>query len=519
MIFEAKALKPTAMAIAIALSLSSCASVDSFVKNAGAVETCAVGAALGAITGVGVAHATNNKQIQGISAIAGAATGCGVALYYQARLQKLEELAKRESLDMKVQELSVKPVAPATPSPFPAKVETVGIAAEVGSNSMFETNSASLTPTGRRQLTEMAAVFAEKTDNPRKILIVGHTDSTGSADHNQALSESRAKAVGTLVAQAGIPASNIYYQGAGASRPIADNTTDTGRAKNRRVELIEMTTEQFIAARAREEQNNTKYLAHGTQTKPVSRVAAKTSAKSAATGTTTASTSSSSATKGSAQPPSVAESAATSTSTTSTSTSNEGAVQLAGKGGLNFGGKAVSTLNSDLARQVEPLNSVFAFVSSAHADSPSTSCLADMPRIAGEVINLATGQALPGAKTTDFLPGMNGQTWRAKVNGNYTVLGPVSILRDDAKVDEQPSMQFYKSVSTAPKPYSAVANTYEGETKILYRVFAQDTAKSPASCMDVVFDKRAGVALGAEMFYPNQGQAYVAAFTPERTKN
>ena len=64
--------------------------------------------------------------------------------------------------------------------------------------------------------------------------------------------------------------------------------------------------------------------------------------------------------------------------------------------------------------------------------------------------------------------------------------------------------------------YQAVANTYEGETQVLYRVFAVDQKKSPVSCMDIVFDKRAGNAVAGEIYYPKQGDAYVAQFQPIR---
>jgi outer membrane protein OmpA-like peptidoglycan-associated protein len=69
------------------------------------------------------------------------------------------------------------------------------------------------------------------------IEVVGHTDSTGAADYNQALSERRAATVATYVNSRGIDRQRILAFGRGLTQPIADNSTADGRARNRRVEL------------------------------------------------------------------------------------------------------------------------------------------------------------------------------------------------------------------------------------------------------------------------------------------
>jgi outer membrane protein OmpA-like peptidoglycan-associated protein len=67
--------------------------------------------------------------------------------------------------------------------------------------------------------------------------VVGHTDSTGSAEYNQALSERRAATVASYVNARGIDQQRILAFGRGLTQPIADNATAAGRAQNRRVEL------------------------------------------------------------------------------------------------------------------------------------------------------------------------------------------------------------------------------------------------------------------------------------------
>ncbi len=72
----------------------------------------------------------------------------------------------------------------------------------------------------------------------RTILVEGHTDSTGNKDKNLALSQARAETVRKYLVDDGIPAEQIRAVGIGQDRPVADNKTAAGRAKNRRVEVI-----------------------------------------------------------------------------------------------------------------------------------------------------------------------------------------------------------------------------------------------------------------------------------------
>lgn len=74
-------------------------------------------------------------------------------------------------------------------------------------------------------------------DKDSKIRIVGHTDNTGSAEANNALSLSRANTIKDILVNAGVPADNITCEGKGSSMPKVDNSTEENRAMNRRVEL------------------------------------------------------------------------------------------------------------------------------------------------------------------------------------------------------------------------------------------------------------------------------------------
>jgi OOP family OmpA-OmpF porin len=100
------------------------------------------------------------------------------------------------------------------------------------SDVLFATDSAELTPEGRATLDRLAPCWSHG-----RFEIEGHTDNTGTDAANQTLSERRANAVVDQLVRDGIDASSLSAQGYGSSRPIADNATPEGRAKNRRVEF------------------------------------------------------------------------------------------------------------------------------------------------------------------------------------------------------------------------------------------------------------------------------------------
>jgi outer membrane protein OmpA-like peptidoglycan-associated protein len=112
----------------------------------------------------------------------------------------------------------------------------------VVADALFEFNQATLTPRAEETLGVLPAMLAQAGRHP--VSIEGHTDSIGSADYNQTLSEQRAQSVKTwLVARQAVPAATPI-KGYGKSRPVASNTnpdgsdSPEGRQKNRRVEIV-----------------------------------------------------------------------------------------------------------------------------------------------------------------------------------------------------------------------------------------------------------------------------------------
>lgn len=101
---------------------------------------------------------------------------------------------------------------------------------------LFDTGKATLKSGAYPTLDRLAAVLKE--DPERKVMIEGHTDSVGSDEYNQELSERRAASVQAALFERGVEASQIGTVGKGESTPVASNDDAGGRQQNRRVELV-----------------------------------------------------------------------------------------------------------------------------------------------------------------------------------------------------------------------------------------------------------------------------------------
>jgi OOP family OmpA-OmpF porin len=121
---------------------------------------------------------------------------------------------------------SVKPA-----EPVHLEVITLSDAGDV----LFAFNKSDLTPAARGQLDALMSKL--QSADVVSVKVIGHTDSVGSDAYNQALSERRASSVAAYLLSQGLAPNKLTSEGKGESQPVADNETDEGRAKNRRVEL------------------------------------------------------------------------------------------------------------------------------------------------------------------------------------------------------------------------------------------------------------------------------------------
>lgn len=148
----------------------------------------------------------------------------------QAALQQSQEAQNRALMleaDLKDMETQLKDME--------AKKTDRGMVITLG-DVVFGTNKAQLKSGGMRNVEKLAEFLKKYPD--RKVMIEGFTDSTGSDDYNQQLSDKRASGVRSALINMGVEADRITAKGYGESFPVANNSNSTGRQLNRRVEVI-----------------------------------------------------------------------------------------------------------------------------------------------------------------------------------------------------------------------------------------------------------------------------------------
>jgi OOP family OmpA-OmpF porin len=128
------------------------------------------------------------------------------------------------------------PPAPAVaPKAAPAPQKPAASKVTYAADAFFDFDKATLKPAGKAKLDDL--VGKVKGINLEVIIAVGHTDSVGSDVYNQKLSVKRAESVKAYLVSKGIEKNRIYTEGKGEKQPVADNKTNEGRGKNRRVEI------------------------------------------------------------------------------------------------------------------------------------------------------------------------------------------------------------------------------------------------------------------------------------------
>ena len=137
-----------------------------------------------------------------------------------------------------------------------AKVERVGEGIKITFDSgiLFAVNSSDLTPQAKTNIEKLSTILKKYDDT--NILVEGHTDSTGSTEYNQKLSERRAASVTSHATALGVVASRFNAVGYGESQPLVSNSTTGGRQQNRRVEIAIFANEDLKEAAMKGEKLN-----------------------------------------------------------------------------------------------------------------------------------------------------------------------------------------------------------------------------------------------------------------------
>lgn len=153
----------------------------------------------------------------------------------RSELIKTEQLAAEQKARLEAENREAK--AQADLAKLAAiKEEARGLVITLSGSVLFASNKSELLPTAQNRLNQVADALLEIKE--RKLTVEGHTDSQGSSDHNQKLSQQRADAVRSYLISRGYPSDLIQAHGIGENRPVANNSSAEGRANNRRVEII-----------------------------------------------------------------------------------------------------------------------------------------------------------------------------------------------------------------------------------------------------------------------------------------
>lgn len=213
-----KTLQKSVFTIVLAsMILAGCKSMNKTQKGA------AIGTAGGAAAGAVIGRAAGNTAMGAIiGAAVGGVTGAVIGRKMDKQAKEIEEKVPG------------------------AKVERVGegIVVDFSEKILFGYDRSDLTGSAEANLDKLVNVLKEYPDT--NIEIQGHTDSKGSDEYNMGLSDRRAAAVSQYLRNKGVSPSRLTTKGYGETAPVADNSSDEGRAQNRRVTFLITANEKMI---------------------------------------------------------------------------------------------------------------------------------------------------------------------------------------------------------------------------------------------------------------------------------
>ncbi|VAW02590.1 Outer membrane porin, OmpA family [hydrothermal vent metagenome] len=157
----------------------------------------------------------NDRTAKIVGAGLGGLAGAGIGYYMDEQEKKLREQTAGTGIDV--------------------TREGDNLILNMPSNVTFAVDSSAIDPQFQTTLGSVANTLSEYEKS--YVDVLGHTDSTGSDQYNQSLSERRAESVSNFLANSGVQRARLATKGYGESQPVASNSTEEGRAANRRVEL------------------------------------------------------------------------------------------------------------------------------------------------------------------------------------------------------------------------------------------------------------------------------------------
>lgn len=174
-----------------------------------------IGGALGGYLLGDILGGRNDRTAKIVGAGLGGLAGAGIGYYMDEQEKKLREQTAGTGIDV--------------------TRDGDNLILNMPSSVTFAVDSSAISPAFQTTLGEVANTLSQYEKS--YVDVLGHTDSTGSDAYNQALSERRAEAVANFLANSGVQRARLATRGYGESQPIASNSTEEGRAANRRVEI------------------------------------------------------------------------------------------------------------------------------------------------------------------------------------------------------------------------------------------------------------------------------------------
>lgn len=202
--------------VALAATLSGCSSLNQTQRGA------VIGAAAGGAVGAAVGKATGSTAR---GAIIGAAVGGAAGAVIAAQMDKQKDELAGDLENARVERYGE------------------GLLVTFDSGLLFDYDSDAVKGAAQTNLTDLANSLRKYPETD--VLIVGHTDATGSDTYNRALSERRASAAKRYLVSQGVPTARIRTEGMGESEPVGDNASTSGQAQNRRVEVAIFASEAY----------------------------------------------------------------------------------------------------------------------------------------------------------------------------------------------------------------------------------------------------------------------------------
>ena len=186
-----------------------------------------VGASGGAVIGGVIGNNVGNKNNTALGAIIGAVVGGVAGNYIGDRMDRQAEKIEQEIPGAEVTRVG----------------EGINVVFDEASGVYFDTNKYNINAKSAGTLDKLAGIFSEYPDT--NILVEGHTDDTGKDAYNMTLSKQRAQSVTTYLSDKGVSKGRFTTNWYGEDQPKYDNTTVEGRAKNRRVELAIVASDEL----------------------------------------------------------------------------------------------------------------------------------------------------------------------------------------------------------------------------------------------------------------------------------